>query len=59
MVKRILWIAPNLNHYKVRQLNRLSSQIDGLRVLHGSVNESAGHKMPEQKEIIEAKKNES
>ena len=51
MAKRILWIAPNLNHYKVRQLNRLSSQMDGLRVLHGSVNESAGHKMPDQKEI--------
>jgi len=47
----ILWIAPNLNHYKVRQLNKLSSQVDGLRVLHGSVNESAGHKMPDKKEI--------
>lgn len=47
----ILWIAPNLNHYKVRQLNKLSSQVNGLRVLHGSVNESAGHKMPDKKEI--------
>ena len=51
MTKRILWIAPNLNHYKVRQLNKLSSQVDGLRVLHGSVNESAGHKMPDPEEI--------
>jgi len=51
MVTRILWIAPNLNHYKVRQLNKLSEQVEGLKVLHGSTNESKGHKMSESTEF--------
>jgi glycosyltransferase involved in cell wall biosynthesis len=48
MAYKILWIAPNLNHYKVRQLNKLSEQVEGLKVLHGSPNESDGHKMSEK-----------
>ena len=31
-MKRILWIAPNLNHYKARFLDRLVERT-GLRIL--------------------------
>lgn len=48
MAHKILWVAPRLNHYKVRQLNEFSSQVHGMKVLHGSTRESEGHKMPQR-----------
>lgn len=48
---RILWIAPELNHYKIKQMNRLSTQIKGIKVLNGLVSVFAGHKLPKIKQI--------
>ena len=44
-MKKILWISPNLNHYKARFLNTLSLEDDiSLTVLSGSGREGAGDK---------------
>ena len=40
---KLLIIAPNLNHYKVRQLNMLSPEIGGLKVLYSLSHKSTGH----------------
>jgi glycosyltransferase involved in cell wall biosynthesis len=49
--KMVLWIAPELNHYKINQLNKLSLQINGLKVVHGLSGEQEGHKLSKKQQI--------
>lgn len=51
-MKNILWIAPNLNHYKTRLLNRLieSGGVD-LTLLAGKQMEDLGHRPDENLEL--------
>lgn len=43
-MRRILWIAPHLNHYKARILNRLAStKLLKITVLSGQFNQNYGH----------------
>lgn len=41
---RILWVAPNLNHYKARFLNRLATEHVDLTVLSGRELSEQGHR---------------
>lgn len=52
-MSRILWLAPNLNHYKVRFLNRLAQIEDmELTVLAGKAAINEGHREIQQKETF-------
>jgi len=47
----ILWIAPALNHYKIKQLNKLSLKVKGLRVICGVLDSSEGHIISKDEKI--------
>jgi len=42
-MKKVLWIAPNLNHYKSRFLERLSQSGLDLTVIYGKEPQEQGH----------------
>lgn len=53
-MSRILWIAPNLNHYKTRFLNRLSEKTElQIVVLAGAEMRDVGHKQDYKKKAFE------
>lgn len=52
-MKKILWIAPNLNHYKSRFINRLAENDDlEITVLAGAQMEKQGHRTEKGKSLF-------
>jgi glycosyltransferase involved in cell wall biosynthesis len=50
----ILWIMPELNHYRIKTFNYLSKEVKKLVIIKGSVLKKEGHNVHEEKNLFKS-----